>query len=124
MSRPEARIQALEALYASDATGEPPEVDGLTSRAKRMIDGVSRHVVALDEAIASVATGWRVERMPAVDRNVLRVAAYELDHTDTPVAVVISEAVEIAKTYSTERSGRFVNGILGALLDSGHGVRS
>lgn len=118
MTGPEARIQALEALYASDATGEPPLLDDLSARARRMVEGVVEQVVALDDAIAAVARGWRVERMPAVDRNVLRVAVYELRHTDTPVAVVISEAVEIAKTYSTERSGRFVNGVLGALVET------
>jgi N utilization substance protein B len=56
--------------------------------------------------------------MPAVDRNVLRLGLYELRYTDTPVGVAISEAVELAKTYSTERSGAFVNGVLGALVDA------
>jgi transcription antitermination protein NusB len=62
-----------------------------------------------------VAAGWRVDRMPAVDRTILRLALYELRHTSTPLAVVIDEAVELAKRYSTERSGSFVNGVLGKL---------
>ena len=66
----------------------------------------------------TAATGWRVERMPAVDRALLRLALFELRHTDTPVAVVISEAVELAKEYSTQRSGSFVNGVLGNLVGS------
>lgn len=65
--------------------------------------------------IASRARGWRVERMPAVDRTLLRMGAFELLHTDTPVGVIVSEAVELAKRYSTGRSGSFINGVLGAL---------
>ncbi len=118
MSRPEPRIQAIESLYAADAMGELPELEGLSVRARRLVEGVWRHREVLDDAIGSASTSWRIERMPAVDRNVLRIALYELRHTKTPVAVVISEAVEIAKTYSTERSGSFVNGILGALVET------
>jgi len=62
------------------------------------------------------ATGWTIERMPVVDRCVLRMAVYELlDELDVPVAVVLDEAVELAKTYSTEDSGRYVNGVLSAV---------
>jgi N utilization substance protein B len=70
----------------------------------------------LDAAIGASSTRWRVERMPAVDRVVLRIALHELrTRPQTPVAVVISEAVGLAGRYSTERSGRFVNGVLAAL---------
>ncbi len=70
----------------------------------------------LDEAIGEASDRWRVERMPPVDRNILRIALWELRHRpQTPVPVVISEAVRMAKVYSTERSGSFVNGVLGRL---------
>jgi N utilization substance protein B len=87
-----------------------------------MVEGVTKHQVDLDATITQASRGWRVERMPMVDRCVLRLAVYELTFTDTPVAVVIDEAVEIAKTYSTERSGRFVNGVLGAIADGAEPV--
>lgn len=70
----------------------------------------------MDEAIGAASRGWRVARMPPVDRNVLRIALWELRHHDrTPVPVVISEAVRLAKQYSTARSGGFVNGVLSKL---------
>jgi N utilization substance protein B len=62
------------------------------------------------------ANGWTIARMPVIDRNVLRMAVYELSYSrDVPVAVVINEAVELAKTFSTDDSGRFVNGVLSAI---------
>ncbi len=108
---------ALEALYAADARGEAPDPADLPARSARLVAGVGDHLNSLDAEIGGAASGWRIERMPAVDRNILRLGLYELRYTDTPVGVVISEAVEIAKTYSTERSGSFVNGILGALAE-------
>lgn len=118
MTRLEPRAAALEALYAAESTGaEEPDVDGLGGRAARLASGAWSLRVELDAELATASSGWRVERMPAVDRNVLRLALYELRYTDTPLAVVIDEAVELAKTYSTSRSGAFVNGILGALVD-------
>lgn len=118
MSRSEPRVAALEALYAAESTGaEKPDLDGLGRRAARLAAGTWDRRAQLDAEIATASSGWRVERMPAVDRNILRLALYELRHTDTPLAVVIDEAVELAKTYSTSRSGAFVNGVLGALVD-------
>ncbi|NNC75944.1 MAG: transcription antitermination factor NusB, partial [Acidimicrobiia bacterium] len=73
---------------------------------------------SLDEMIETTSRGWRVNRMPAVDRNVLRIAVWELKNTDTPTGVVISEAVRMAKEFSTERSGSFVNGVLATLTTS------
>ena len=71
----------------------------------------------LDEAIAAKATGWTLTRMPVLDLNVLRLGAFELaERPDVPVAVVIDEAVELAKRFSTDDSGRFVNGVLSALV--------
>ena len=82
-----------------------------------MAAGVWAERDALDIALGATATGWRVERMPPVDRNILRLALWELRHRPaTPVAVVIAEAVRLAKTYSTARSGGFVNGVLARLV--------
>ena len=116
MSRLSARDQALSALYAEDVTGAPPDTTGLSARAGRYVKGTWDQLAELDAAIASAATGWRIERMPAVDRNIIRLALHELWGGDTPVGVVVSEAVNLAKRFSTERSGAFVNGVLAKLL--------
>lgn len=111
-------MAAFRAIFAADATSAPsPDVTGLGARAARLATGVWEHRDELDEEISAAARGWRLERMPAVDRNVLRLALYELRHTRTPTAVVIDEAVEIAKLHSTENSGSFVNGVLGKLAE-------
>ncbi len=81
--------------------------------------GTQVHLQEIDALIARVAEHWTIERMAAVDRNVLRMAIYELQHTATPLRVIINEAVELAKRYSTEESGRFVNGLLGRVVRSG-----
>ncbi len=118
MTRQPPRTQALGALYAAEAQRrDAPDVADLSARAARMVTGVWDHLAELDEAIASVASGWRLERMPAVDRNLLRLALFELRYTDTPVGVIASEAVKLAKEYSTERSGSFVNGVIAALAE-------
>ena len=117
MSR-DSRVEAFGAVYAADATGDAPNTVGLSARAKRLAEGTWEHRIELDAELGRVASGWRVERMPAVDRAVLRLALYELRNTETPVAVVISEAVELAKKYSTGRSGAFVNGVLAALAEA------
>ncbi|CAN5457796.1 MAG: transcription antitermination factor NusB [Acidimicrobiia bacterium] len=114
MTRP-AREEALLALYAADAVGDGPETEGLSSRGARLAAAVWDQRLELDAAIAARALGWRVERMPAVDRAILRIGAYELLHTDLPVGVAVSQAVELAKRYSTARSGAFVNGVLGTM---------
>ena len=114
----EARVGALEALYAAEALGEVPSHIGLAARSRRLVEGVLEHQADLDASITDASRGWRIERMPIVDRCVLRLALYELTFTDTPVAVVIDQAVELAKTYSTTRSGGFVNGVLGARAES------
>ena len=116
MSKLPARDQALSALYAADVRGTPPDTAGLSARAGRYVAGTWQQLNELDAAISAAATGWRVERMPAVDRNILRLALYELWLGDTPVGVVVSEAVKLAKRFSTERSGAFVNGVLSKLI--------
>lgn len=78
--------------------------------------GTMARLDELDPLLASLASGWSLERMPAADKAILRLAAYELLHRDdTPVGVAINEAVELAKKYGTEDSSRFINGILGTL---------
>lgn len=81
-----------------------------------LVAGVADHQEALDPVIAANAKGWTLQRMPSIDRTVLRIAAFELsERPDVPVAVVIDEAVELAKRFSTDDSGRFVNGVLSAI---------
>ena len=116
MTPAEPREQALEALYEADLREISDPADGLSGKAKRFVAGVMAHRSDLDEQLDSVSENWPVYRMPAVDRAVLRLGLYELVHEpDTPKAVVISEAVELAKKYSTQRSGSFVNGVLATL---------
>ncbi|MDH3260141.1 MAG: transcription antitermination factor NusB [Acidimicrobiia bacterium] len=116
--RPEPRDLALIALYEADQRGMvQAEIDtGLPVKAARLIRGVGDHLGELDRSIDGVSTRWRVARMPPVDRCILRLGLYELRFEQrTPMAVVVSEAVRLAKVYSTERSGAFVNGILAKL---------
>lgn len=120
--RSDARERALYLLYEAQAKGISPvdalelqivEPDELTAT---LVRGVVEHQARLDEAIAEKATGWSLARMPVLDLNVLRLGAYELlERPDVPFAVVIDEAVELAKRFSTDDSGRFVNGVLAAL---------
>ncbi len=118
MSRTPARDQALGALYAADLTGTAPDISRLSGRAGRYASGVWENRAQLDAEIAAAATGWRIERMPVVDRNIIRLAVYELRNGDTPVGVVVSEAVNLAKRFSTERSGAFVNGVVAKLIET------
>jgi N utilization substance protein B len=122
--RSDARERALYLLYEADAKGISPvdalelqivEPDELTTT---LIRGVAEHRDRLDAAIAVRATGWTLERMPVLDLSVLRIGAFELaQRPDVPVAVVIDEAVELAKRFSTDSSGRFVNGVLSSLAE-------
>jgi N utilization substance protein B len=85
--------------------------------AQGLVRGVIENVERVDEMIRSQADHWRLERMPAVDRNVLRLAVYEmLYEKETPKLVVLDEAIELAKKFGSEQSGRFVNGLLDGLL--------
>lgn len=121
-SRREARERALELLYEAESKSQPPAVvlEALPvppeAFAAELVRGVGEHLAELDEVIASYARGWTVARMPALDRAVLRLGVFELLHRpDVPTGAVISEAVELAKRFSTEESGRFVNGVLAAI---------
>jgi len=111
VTKQDARERALGLLYAADV-GADEEALEPTGRAGRLVVGVIDHQEQIDAIIESHSTGWRLSRMPAVDRTILRVGVYELRYTDTPVGVVVSEAVELAKRYSTAKSGRFVNAVL------------
>lgn len=113
------RATALGALYAADSTGsDTADVDGLTKRAAHLVTGTMEHKVAIDEVITAASDSWRLERMAVVDRNILRLASFELIHTDLSTAVVIDEAVNLAKEYSTASSGAFINGVLDAIARS------
>ena len=116
MTISEPRDLALQALYEFDQTGERGLIDNLGAKAKRLVEGVLTHSAALDAEISNASDHWSIERMPVVDRAILRLGLYELRHEmDTPRAVVLDEAVRLAKTYSTQRSGAFINGVLAAL---------
>ena len=111
----EPREQAFAAVYRADQMHET-DAPGLSGRAERLALGTLAHLDELDADINAVSDHWRVERMPAVDRALLRLAVYELRYEpQTPAAVILSEAVRIAKEYSTQASGRFVNGVLATL---------
>ena len=90
--------------------------DEVRSFAETLVDGVTRERDRLDALIAGAAANWRVERMAVVDRNILRMGAYELSHLpDTPAAVILDEAIEVGKRFGTEQSGAFINGVLDAV---------
>lgn len=87
--------------------------------AKRLVEGTRAHQDGIDALIQEQAENWRLERMPPVDRNILRLAVYELLHEPgVPRLVVVDEAIELAKRFGSENSGRFVNGLLDGLLRS------
>jgi len=118
-ARRRARERALELLYEAETKGlSPSELlaelpvapEGYASQ---LVQGVERRGEEVNGLLRRHAAGWTVERMPAIDRCVLRIATYELlGEPDVPVAVVLDEAVDLAKAYSTEDSGRYVNGVL------------
>lgn len=129
--RSRARLQALQILYQSDVTGQGvSEIlesgsysveDGEPSEFCRSLAlGVEELLVEIDRAIGSTSKHWTVSRMPLVDRNILRLATYEILHLDSiPVSVSINEAVEMAKVYGGDDSSRFVNGVLGRIAETG-----
>ena len=121
--RTDARERALHLLYEAESKGITPsdvvaaQVLPVDDLAQLLVLGVQQHSAQLDAAIAEHAKGWTLQRMPSIDRNVLRIAAFELvGRPDVPVAVVLDEAVELAKRFSTDDSGRFVNGVLSAMV--------
>lgn len=120
--RSEAREQALGLLYEASTKGVAvndvldARIVPVESAVDQLVRGVAERTAAIDELISSHSRDWSIERMPTLDVIVLRIGIYELlDRPDVPVAVVIDEAVELAKTFSTDDSGRFVNGVLAAV---------
>jgi transcription antitermination protein NusB len=96
---------------------EAGELASARTYAESIVAGVVEHREPIDDLIRSQATNWRLERMPVVDRTVLRIAIYELlRETDVPQVVIVDEAIELAKRYGSEQSGAFVNGVLDGLL--------
>jgi N utilization substance protein B len=113
----EVREDVLLALYGAELRGTL-EVTGLGTRARELAEGVWERRAELDETLESASNRWRVERMPVIDRSVLRLALFELRYRPgLPVGVIISEAVRLATSYSTEKSGGFVNGVLGRVAE-------
>ena len=117
-SRP-ARERVVSLLYEADAKEQPLEaclgqqVIPLDDLESLLASGVATRIQEIDALLASAAVGWTVKRMNSIDRAILRLAVYELGHrSDVPTAVILNEAVELAQTYSTATSGRFVNGVL------------
>ncbi|GIG59027.1 N utilization substance protein B [Longispora fulva] len=132
-ARRKARRRALDVLYEADIRQigmlgvltarqkislREPEAPKFSEYAVTLVEGVAQRREEIDELISTYAEGWTLERMPTVDRNLLRIAVFELmwgDGIDAPVA--ISEAVELAKELSTDDSPRFINGVLGRISD-------
>jgi N utilization substance protein B len=93
---------------------QPP----VTDYTRRLVEGYAGHAARIDELLAGYSVGWTLDRMPVVDRNVLRLGTYELLwEDDVPDAVVLDEAVQLAKEFSTDESPSFVNGLLGRLME-------
>ena len=117
-----ARESALTLLYEAESKGVTPrdvvdaQVIPVDQVVRLLVLGVMEHQSEIDASITAHSTGWTIERMPALDRNILRVATFELmQRADVPTAVILDEAVELAKRFSTDDSGRFVNGVLSAI---------
>jgi transcription antitermination protein NusB len=100
----------LETKFWKSAKG----IDSTRDFANQLFEGAAREITVLDEIIGKHAENWRFERLAAIDRAILRLAIHELRATSTPPKVVLNEAVELAKKFSSEESGSFVNGILDA----------
>jgi N utilization substance protein B len=126
VKRTKSRERAVQALYQIDVAAsdldealerfwksfEPVERE-VRALAEEYVRGVARHRRTIDDAIEGVSSNWRLDRMARVDRNVLRLAVFELQHRpDVPVKVVLNEAIEMGKKYGSESSGAFINGVL------------
>lgn len=131
MSRRRAREVALQALFQLDFNKIDNEdalqavlseskilSDSARSYAGCIVSGTREHLEEIDQIISKNSAEWKVERMPSVDRNITRIAVYELYFGDEKLTpnIIINEAVELAKTFGTDASAKFVNGILGAMI--------
>ena len=124
-ARTKARKRALDIVYASEmrhrsvaeSLEQQREAGPVNDYTVTLAEGVDEHRARLDEVISTYAQGWSLTRMPAVDRNVLRLGVYELLYgTDVPDPVAVSEAMALVRDLSTDESPQFVNGILGAVV--------
>jgi transcription antitermination protein NusB len=120
--RSESRERALTLLYEAEAKTQSGEATlealpvAADDMATKLVQGVDSHRVEIDELIRKYSRTWTLERMPVIDRSVLRIAIFELlASPDVPTAVVLDEAVELAKSYGTDDSGKFVNGMLSSI---------
>lgn len=131
-SRHADRQRAVSLLYEADMRGDDPRTVLTRSAVHEpvgpftvtLVEGVAESREQLDELITRYARGWSLNRMPVVDRNLLRLGLWELLWSDVPVAVIIDEAVELANELSTPDSGRFVNGVLAQVARSERAVTS
>jgi N utilization substance protein B len=124
-ARSKARKRALDLIYASEmrnrsaieALEEQVEAGQVNEYTVELVHGVNQHRERLDEVISTYAEGWTLQRMPAVDRNVLRLAVFEVLYVDdVPDAVAVSEALNLVRDLSTDESPGFVNGVLGNIV--------
>ena len=124
-ARSKARKRALDAVYAAEVRSRPPaevlaeqsELGPVNDYTRQLVDGVHEHRHRLDEVLTTYAQGWSLRRMPAVDRNVLRLAVFEILYVDdVPDAVAVSEALKLVGDLSTDESPAFVNGVLGTVV--------
>jgi N utilization substance protein B len=118
-SRKGARRDALFVLYQWDVTGKPLaslHEGELDPYAAELAEGVTRERAALDARINEASRDWSAERLGALERNILRIALWELDRDEVPLEAAIDEAVSLAKRYASEDAGRLVNGILGRVV--------
>ncbi|MEL7497266.1 MAG: transcription antitermination factor NusB [Planctomycetota bacterium] len=127
--RTRAREIVLQVLYQEDLNPEQPadvrikfiharlnHDRSLVKFATQLLDGIEQHKAALDRKLELTARNWRLKRMSATDRNVLRLGAFEILFTETPDRVAVNEAIELAKRYGTNNSAQFVNGVLDRLM--------
>ena len=124
-SRRDARRAAIDVMFQADVTGTDPVAaldewerlrGPVADFTRALVEGTAGRLLEIDRLLEARAQDWRVDRMPALDRTILRVATFELiGRPDVPLAAVIDEAVEAANQLSTQDSGRFVNGVLGAI---------
>ncbi len=125
-ARGKARKRALDMLFECDARRLPLDAtlaarareSDLNPYAARLVEGVAAHQARIDQVLGTYSQGWPLDRMPAVDRAVLRIGTYELLYSDdVPAPVAVAEAVRLATELSTEESPTFVNGLLGRIAD-------
>ncbi|WP_203335514.1 transcription antitermination factor NusB [Nocardioides limicola] len=126
-ARSKARKRALDVIYASEMRGEDP-VEALQRATDEgnapnnpwtevLVRGVTEHRDRIDRILSSYSQGWTLDRMPAVDRNVLRIGVFEMLYAeDVPDAVAVTEAISLVRDLSTDESPGFVNGVLGSVL--------